>query len=97
MKRFFLTGGFIGFALTFTSTFAAGGSLNTSLRNGMLGCLLLAFGFRMIYRQLQMGAIHILEQESAASNGANGVEVNGKVNGTHEVNLNGLQAGENEE
>lgn len=64
MKHFFLTGGFLGFFFTFVIRFTAGGDLHMALRDGMIGCLLMAFLCRFFYRQLEIGALEILRREA---------------------------------
>jgi hypothetical protein len=66
MRRFFLTGGFIGFLLTFVTSLATGGDLHNALRDGMIGCLVLAFVSRIFYGQLENAAVSILEKEIEA-------------------------------
>lgn len=94
MKRFFLIGGFIGFTLTFGSSLAASGNLNLALRDGMFGCLVVAFGFRFIYRQLELGALHVLQSEMEVQQDM-APQVNG--NGKHAHQSNHLNGSSNEE
>lgn len=93
MKRYFLIGGFIGFTLTFASSLANGGNLNWALRDAMFGCLLVAFGFRFIYRQLELGALHILQAEAEMHQDQ---DQDPPVNGKPATMLNNLQGSSND-
>lgn len=42
MSQYFLLGGFIGFAVVFFLSFSSGASIHVALRNGMIGCIVLA-------------------------------------------------------
>jgi hypothetical protein len=64
MKRFMLSGGFAGFLLTFVTSFGSGSDLGIALRDGMIGCLLVAFVSRLFYRQIENAAISVLQAEN---------------------------------
>lgn len=63
MNRFLLTGGFVGFMLTFLGSFGAGRDINVALRDAMLGCLIMSLAFRLLYSQIENGVREILRRE----------------------------------
>lgn len=65
MSRFLLTGGFVGFLLTFLGSFGAGRDINVAVRDAMLGCLAVSFAFRILYGQIENGVREILRREQA--------------------------------
>lgn len=68
MSQAFLIGGFIGFALTFFATLESGGTVHFALRNGMIGCLVVAIAARFIMARIiaMMVQIRLREIEKEA-------------------------------
>lgn len=52
MSRYFLIGGFAGFALLFTISITSGASIDKALRNAMVGCVLFALLFRVYFNRV---------------------------------------------
>jgi hypothetical protein len=63
MSQFFLIGGFVGFALAFFASLHAGTSVHVALRNGMLGCLLLAILTRYFFNKVALMLLHVRLRE----------------------------------
>jgi len=50
MSRYFLMGGILGFGLVFFVTLSGGSSIHLALRNGMIGCLVMAVLARLFFQ-----------------------------------------------
>ncbi len=74
MNGFFLVGGFLGFAVTFLGNVASGRDINGALRDGMIGCLIMAYVFNFLGRQIEHGLLEILRKEQAAEDEEEGVD-----------------------
>lgn len=66
MNRFMIFGGFAGFIVVFATGLAYQRSLNDLLLDAMLGCCLIAFLSRLLYRKIEYFAVHVLRNEQAS-------------------------------
>jgi hypothetical protein len=64
MSRFMVTGGFVGFFIVFLAGLMDQRSTLIVLRDGMLGCLVMALLFRLFYSRLESGIANAIEQEA---------------------------------
>lgn len=74
MSRWMALGGFIGYLLTLLASFSSGGNINAAVRDGMVGCLLMALLFQFLYRQLELAAVEVIRKERAAQEAAEEAE-----------------------
>lgn len=65
MNRFMLFGGFAGFIVVFATGLAYQRDLNDLLLDAMIGCFIIAFLSRMLYRKLEYFAVKVLKNEQA--------------------------------
>ena len=66
MNRFMIFGGFAGFIVVFATGIAYQRSLNDLLLDAMLGCFLIAFLSRLLYRKIEYFAVNLLRNEQAS-------------------------------
>jgi hypothetical protein len=69
MNRFMLYGGFAGFIVVFITGLAYKRDLNDLLLDAMIGCFVIGFLSRLLYRKLETFAVKLLqdEQQEASS------------------------------
>jgi hypothetical protein len=65
MNRFILFGGFAGFIVVFATGLAYQRDLNDLLLDAMIGCFVIAFLSRLLYRKLEYFAVNVLKNEQA--------------------------------
>lgn len=63
MRRFMITGGFIGFLLVFLVEMLNGRSMLIVLRDSMIACLIMSYLFRLLYKQMEGSMATALEKE----------------------------------
>lgn len=63
MNRFMLFGGFAGFIVVFVTGLAYQRDLNDLLLDAMIGCFVIAFLSRLLYRKLEGFAVKVLKEE----------------------------------
>ncbi len=63
MNRFMLFGGFAGFIVVFITGLAYQRDLNDLLLDAMIGCFVLGFLSRLLYRKLESFAVKVLQDE----------------------------------
>ncbi len=66
MSRYFVTGGFLGFALLFFTTMGAGSSIHIALRNGMVGCLVMGLLLRFFAGVLYKAMLDVKRRSAEA-------------------------------
>jgi hypothetical protein len=64
MRRFMLYGGFFGFSIVFIGGLLCQRELNHSLRDAMIGCLIMAFAARLVFRAVEQCVVEVLERET---------------------------------
>ena len=67
MNRFMLFGGFAGFILVFVTGLAYQRELNDLLLDAMIGCFVIAFLSRLLYRKLEIFAVKVLKNEQQSA------------------------------
>ncbi len=65
MSSFFLVGGLIGFCMTFFVVFLSNGQIDFALRDGMIGCLVMAFLFKNLQRAFTHALIEVAQKRCA--------------------------------
>ena len=63
MNRFMLNGGFAGFIVVFITGLAYKRDLNDLLLDAMIGCFVIGFLSRLLYRKLETFAVKLLQDE----------------------------------
>lgn len=63
MNRFMLYGGFAGFIVVFITGLAYKRNLNDLLLDAMIGCFVIGFLSRLLYRKLENFAVKLLQDE----------------------------------
>ncbi|MBC2595025.1 hypothetical protein H5P28_12225 [Ruficoccus amylovorans] len=62
MSNFFLVGGLIGFCMSFLVVFFRSGQIDDALRDGMIGCLVMAFLFKNLQRVFMQALIEVAQK-----------------------------------
>ena len=65
MNRFILFGGFAGFIVVFATGLAYQRDLNDLLLDAMIGCFVIAFLSRLLYRKLEYFAVNVLKKRAS--------------------------------
>lgn len=65
MSSFFLVGGIVGFSMTFVVVFLNQGQIDQAIRDGMIGCLVMAFLFANMHRVLTLASVGVMRKRRA--------------------------------
>lgn len=63
MRRFLVIGGVAGFVPVFLASLSSSSNLNLAVRDGMVGCVIMAVLFRILYSQLEAGMVVVARKE----------------------------------
>lgn len=63
MNNFMVIGGFVGFLIVLLAGMLNGRSMLIVLRDSMIACLIMAFLFRILYKQVEASMATALEKE----------------------------------